>query len=100
MFPVYRLDHKYSPDPDVVARANPDKQYLFHKSHLVHLKMIRDTSPDSSERNEARDQIDLVLDRLDFWSRRVNDGSYVCEESEKIEKQARKELAKRRVLNV
>ena len=99
MFPVYRAA-PYRPDPDFVARANPDKQYLYHKSHLVHLKMIRDTSPDSSVRNEARDQIDLVLDRLDFWSRRVYDGTYVCEESEKIEKQARKELVKRRMLNV
>lgn len=93
MFPVYEAA-SYSPDPDFVARANPDNQYLYHKSHLAHLKTIRATSKDSSERADVRDQIDFVLDRLEFWSKRVVDTSYVIDQVVKIDADMRKAIAR------
>jgi len=97
MFPVYE-SASYSPDADFVARANPDNQYLYHKSHLAHLKMIRDTSSDRSERDQARDQIDFVLDRLEFWSKRTINTSYVIDECVKIDRETRRQIIKHALL--
>ena len=96
MFPTYEsTDRDYSPDPEFVARVNPDNQYLYHKSHLAHLKLIRETSPDRDERDRARDQVDFVLDRLEFWSKRTVNASYVVDQIQKIDMETRRQIIKR-----
>ena len=94
MFPVYECVRPYTPDPEFVAKSNPDNQYLYHKSHLAHLKIIRATSKDSSERADVRDQIDCVLERLEFWSKRTINTAHIVNESVKIDADTRKAIAR------